>query len=183
MPERWFNQTLADLWRHEGFRSYAYPDPLSPMAKNYKSRQWGFRPAREIMGELGIEIGDAYLGDPWTVGVGVTKNVTLDSTRTQEEAREELSRELLEHLDILDKLVPEWKSYPDFAKTVLANLAYNLGSRLKQFKNTLRYFREQKWEQAAANLEKSLWYRQVGSRSKELVWRLRNGMIQPEHIV
>lgn len=180
--ERWFLQTLADLWRHEGFRRYAYPDPLSELHRKYPPSKWrwGFRPAREILEEINA---DSNLGKPWTVGVGFTRGITPDSEMTEEQARELLSRELFEHLPVLDKHVPEWKVYPTFAKSVLANLAFNLGGRLGQFKNTLGYFRERKWHQAAANLEKSLWYQQVGSRAQELVWRLRNEQIQAEHII
>lgn len=180
--ERWFVQTLADLWRHESYRKYAYPDPLSELHRKYPpgKYQWGFRPARDILKEIGA---DPDLGKPWTVGVGFTRGVTPDSEMSKEQAHEHLATELFEHLPVLDKHVPEWKVYPTFAKTVLANLAFNLGGRLGQFKNTLAYFRERKWLQAAVNLEKSLWYTQVGHRSKELVWRLKHEQIQPEYIV
>lgn len=181
--ERWERQTLSDLERHEGFRPYAYPDPLSPMFRKYSSRRirWGFRPAREIMKELGIT--DPRLGSPWTVGFGFTRGVTPDSHMTIEEARPELYRELIAHLTVLDRLLPEWQLYPGFVKTVLANLAFNMGSRLGQFKNTLRYFHQRDWLRAATNLEKSLWYQQVGGRARELVWRLKNEMVQPEFLV
>lgn len=184
--ERWFNQTVSDLSRHEGFRAYPYPDPLSDLAKKYPPsvHKWGYRPVREIINELELDYNQAIkAGGPWTWGYGNTHGVDLDGSITEEVARQDLSRELSAHLGVLDTLVPEWNVYPDFAKTVLANLAYNMGNRLAQFKNTLRYFRERNWTQAAVNLEKSAWYRQVGSRATELVWRLKNQMIQAKFIV
>ena len=42
-------QVVKDLGRDEGFREYAYPDPLSKLARTQKSKDWGFKPAREIM--------------------------------------------------------------------------------------------------------------------------------------
>lgn len=180
--ERWYKQTLEDLYRHEGFRAFPYPDPLSETHKKYppSKYKWGYRKATDIMKELGI---GPEGGKPWTWGCGNTHGVVLDGEISKEQALEDLSRELSAHLSVLDALVPEWKAYPDFAKTVLANLAYNMGNRLGQFKNTNKYFRERNWAQAAVNLEKSAWYRQVGTRSKELVWRLRHEQVQPEYIV
>lgn len=184
--ERWFNQTVGDLARHEGFRAYPYPDPLSELHKIYPpgKYKWGFKPPKEIIAQIGLDYATAFkLGGPWTWGYGDTHGVDMDGQIEEPEARIELSRELSEHITVLDALVPEWKVYPDFAKTVLANLAYNMGSRLGQFRNTLKYFREKNWIQAAAGLEKSLWYRQVGGRAEELVWRLKNQMIQPKYLV
>lgn len=180
--DRWFTQTVADLARHEGFRPHAYPDPLSEIHKKYPPAKygWGYRPAADILKELGL---DYNLGKPWTQGYGDTHNVSMTAAISEKDARVGLSRELSEHLPVLASLVPEWEVYPDFAKTVLANLAYNMGNRLAQFKNTLKYFRERNWAQAAAGLEKSLWYRQVGFRGEELVWRLRHEMIQAKYLV
>jgi hypothetical protein len=42
-------QYLEDARKHEGFREYAYPDPLSYLAKRYKHLPWGFKPARELL--------------------------------------------------------------------------------------------------------------------------------------
>ena len=184
--ERWFNQTLADLDRHEGFRPYPYPDPLSELHKRFPPGKfkWGFKPVPDILKQIGVDFNQAMkLGAPWTWRYGDTHGVKFDRPIDKEEARAELARELSAHLPVLDGLLPEWKVYPDFAKTVLANLAYNMGNRLGQFKNTLKYFKEQNWTAAAVNLEKSAWYRQVGVRSAELVWRLKNEMIQPKYIV
>lgn len=180
--ENWVAQTLADLARHEGFRKYAYPDPLSELHKKYPPKKWGwgYKPADAILREIGEP---ASKGAPWTVGIGFTRGVGPSTVMTREEAFNELLPELIEHLEVLDRLLPDWETYPDVIKTVLANLAFNLGSRLGQFKNTLKYFAAGEWNKAAANLKKSLWYRQVGERSEELVKRLQTLKIEQQYLV
>lgn len=180
--ENWLAQTVADLERHEGFRPYAYPDPLSELHEEFPPSEWGwgYKPADAILRAIGQP---ASKGNPWTVGYGFTHGVGPSTKMDREQARDELLPELIEHLEVLDRLLPEWKLYPDVIKTVLANLAFNLGGRLKQFKNTLKYFEQREWAKAAANLQKSLWYRQVGDRSEELVKRLKTLEIDPRYKV
>jgi hypothetical protein len=45
----------------------------------------------------------------------------------------------------------------------------------------LQLFKEGKYAAAGERLTHSLWYSQVGARSKELVGRLKAGRIEPEH--
>lgn len=177
---RWLVQVHADLQRHEGFREFAYPDPLSPMGKkNFKEA--GYIPGRELMQKYGYRIQD---GAPWTVGYGFTRGVNPDSRMSREQANHKLYDEIYEHLKVLDKLIPTWHKMPDFVKTVLANLAFNLGyNKLSEFRNTLAAFRRHDWDAAAKGLVNSLWYRQVGTRGRELVWRLRNRQVQEEYQV
>src|SRR5688572_27910594 len=49
------NQYLADARKHEGFRQYAYPDPLSALGKIFPASKygWGAKPAREILNFIG----------------------------------------------------------------------------------------------------------------------------------
>lgn len=178
-PE-WMIQTIADLKRHEGFRRYAYPDPLS-----YIGRKWmdgfGFRPAREILQLYQLDSKD---GRPWTVGYGFTHGVSPDSEISESLAAHKLKTELIEHLEVLDKLIPEWKLMEDYVKTVLANMAYNMGyNTLKQFAATLQEFKEGNYKEAARRLRNTLWYKQVGYRAEELVTRLETGIIEEKNRV
>lgn len=177
---RWLVQSHSDLQRHEGFRKYAYPDPLSRMGrKNYKEA--GKIPGRELMNKYGWKESD---GAPWTVGYGFTHGVTPDSVMTINLANQKLYTEIKDHVKDLEKLVPKWKSLPMFAQSVLVNMIFNLGyDRLKQFKGTLDHVRAEEWDDVAKHLESTLWYKQVGDRAKELVWRMRNQRIQSEYIV
>lgn len=182
---RWRVQTVADLARHEGFRPYPYPDPLSRIGRSYppsKTVRWGYEPPRLIMAKLGLK-NDAD-GKPWTNGFGETKGITPDTPQVNRESQmKKLEDRLMEHVVLLDQIIPEWKTMPAFAQTVLANLSYNLGSRLKQFVQTLDLFKKGEYAEAAARLRKTPWFKQVGKRAEELCTRLERGMIAPEHIV
>lgn len=173
---KWLEQAHADLKRHEGFRPYAYPDPLSPLGQKHGSK-FGYKPARDVLATLGK---DASLkAGPWTVGYGFTgADVTPDTHMTQEQADERLYVEIMEHSHGLDKLVPDWGNSPLYVQTVLVNLIFNMGTAgLGKFTNTLKYFNAGEYAKAAVNLTKSLWYQQVGSRAKELTSRLTTGLI------
>lgn len=184
----WLLQTLTDLSRHEGFRAWPYPDPLSRWGRAYSNPKyrWGFRDPRIIMAELGLKREDAMNGAPWTNGFGETKKVTIDTPQVSREAqRVKLRDRLIEHVAELEGLVPGWRSnYPVVVQTVLANLIYNLGyKKLAKFENTLRYIRQKDYVKAADNLVHSAWHKQVGARALELEERLRTGKIENKHLV
>lgn len=180
--EDWFIQTIADLDRHEGFRQYAYPDPLSELGRRYPPSRykWGFRPAHQILLEIG-EIPEK--GRPWTVGYGFTNGVNHHTTIDKVVAQRRLEGEIIAHVHVLDILIPEWRNMPVHVKTVLANMAFNLGSRLKQFKPTLEVFKRGDYRAAGQRLRNTLWFRQVGNRARELVERLETGKIQEQYKV
>lgn len=181
----WRIQTLFDLARHEGFRPWPYPDPLSRIGRRYASAKyrWGFRPPRLIMAELGITNADE--GRPWTNGFGETKGVTPDTPEVNREAQmRKLEDRLLEHVAGLDKLTPGWRNWPVVVQTVLANMIYNLGyDRLSKFAQTIALIQNKRYAEAADNLTKSAWHKQVGARALELEQRLRTGRIESKHLV
>lgn len=180
----WLRQSVADLARHEGFREFAYPDPLSPLAKKYKGSKfkWGFRPARDIMRELGET--DFSKGAPWTVGYGQTHGVTPDSTRTEPEAKAELELSTVEHVKDLHKLYPNWQQAPLFVSSVLVNMIYNMGyDRFSKFQPTINVIKAGRYVEAAGRLKKTPWYTQTGYRAQELTQRLERQSIAPHHRV
>ena len=180
---QWLIQTIFDLGRHEGFRPYAYPDPLSKLGRKYSLRKWnwGYEPGDVILARLGEKEED---GRPWTVGHGFTKNVRPNTRITLEYSLRRLENELLDHLPVLDKLIPEWKLMPLVIKTVLANMAYNLGyERLSKFAPTLALFKAGDYRGAGARLKKSAWYKQTGVRAQELIKRLETGQIEKKYLV
>lgn len=179
----WLVQTLADLERHESFRQFAYPDPLSVLGKKYQGRQWnwGFEPGDILLERYKEEEKD---GRPWTVGHGFTKGVKPSSRISKQKSTEQLEDELLEHVKCLDDLVPGWELAPLYVSTVLANMAYNLGAeRLSKFAPTLELFKKGMYEDAAKRLRKSLWFKQTKTRAEELCQRLENHRIEPRHLV
>lgn len=181
---KWVTQTVADLRRMEGFREYAYPDPLSVLGKRYASPKygWGFSPGDALLAKYGENARD---GIPWTIGYGRTKNVTPATRTTQSYEDKDLENDLITvRVPILNKLTPSWDTMPLFAQTVLLNLAYNLGGeRLAKFTGTLAEFNANRWISAGQHLKDSLWFKQVGNRAVELVARMTNQKIDPRYQV
>ena len=177
---RWLEQAHADLRRHEGFRPFAYPDPLSVLGKKY-GKEFGYKPANEVLSRLGTNAND---GAPWTVGYGFTKNVTPNTRIGREEADEMLYDEIIRHAHELDDLVPDWAQAPLYVQSTLVNLVFNMGKGgLSKFKNTLALFNAGKWAEAGKALTNSLWYRQVGNRAVELTNRMITGVIPDKYAV
>ena len=180
----WMVQTLADLVRHEGFREWAYPDPLSPLFKKYRKEKWGFVPAQSILEKIGVSFVEAEKsGAPWTIGIGFTKGVSISSQMKLNVAMHKLEDIVLEHLPVLDKVLPSWQKLPLFAKTFVVNMAFNMGSRLLQFKNSMGLIGQGNYKQAATNLRKSAWAKQTKIRAVELTARLERQAIDPKHRV
>ena len=167
-------QVAGDLNRHEGFREFAYPDPLSALFKNQPSKDWGFKPAREVA-KPGTNFDQ---GKPWTVGFGFTHGVTPDSRMNRITAERKLEQEILE-VDAALRNTLTWYNDASFVtKTVLINLSFNMGIKgLLGFKNTLAFIKEKKYKEAAFNLRKSLYYKQVTKRAEELATRLETQVI------
>ena len=176
----WMRQVVADLIRHEGFREFAYPDPLSPIAKKYRRIRWGFVPAGPFIENNNLNPRD---GHPWTVGYGFTKQVTPYTKISRAAANKLLEQVILDHLPVLDKVIPNWRRLPLFAQSVVINMAFNMGSRLLQFKNSMAAIANGQYDTAARNLRKSLWAKQVGQRANELISRLERRAIAKEHLV
>lgn len=162
-------QVKADLERHEGYREWAYPDPLSHLAKTQRSTDWGYRPAREIM----LPGTPEESGRPWTVGFGFTHGTTPDSHISKLQAERKLEEHILDMKAELTKVLPWFPTASFVTQTILINMAFNMGLLgLLKFKNTLRYIKERNYEHAAANMKQSLWYQQTGARATELVRRM-----------
>lgn len=173
------SQVKEDLSRHEGFREYAYPDVLSPLFKQHRNQPWGFKPAREILSLIGVDYNTAVReGAPWTVGHGFTHGVTPDSVMTLIRSERKLEEHILEADQELNAVLTWYKDAPYVVKVVLVNMKFNLGLKgLLGFNNTLRYMKEKNYKQAAANMRKSKWYRQVTNRAEELARRIETQTI------
>lgn len=174
-------QVKKDLDRHEGFREFAYPDPLSVIGRKYRGKdwKWGFVPARELLARIKEH---ADQGAPWTYGFGFTHCVTPDSRIHRIPAERMLESLILEANMQLGERLPWYKDASFVTKTVLLNMLFNMGMRgLLGFKNTLAFIKAKQYEQAARNMQLSLWYTQVGSRAKELVKRMQTQTIEPHH--
>lgn len=171
-------QCVKDLERHEGFRPFAYADPLTSLYKKYPATKWGFVPALSFMkpGE------DTRKGTPWTYGFGFTHGVTPESTIDRVKATRMLEELILNMSFALSKKIPWYKEASFETKTVLINMGFNLGIEgLLKFRNTLAFLSERKYKQAGSNMRKSLWYKQVGDRAEELSRRIETQSIPAQY--
>ena len=100
----------------------------------------------------------------WTIGYGTKLPIT------KEEA-ELLLRHRLENMTAeLRTKVPFFDDLPETIQTVLLDMLYNLGiNRLMTFKRMWEAVEKRDWQKMAEEMKDSLWYQQVGDRSKELV--------------
>lgn len=157
---------LGDLAADEGLRLKAYPDPLSPLARELTKKPddrcdgWGH-----------------LSGEPWTCGYGCTgHDVTKDTVWTFDEAKARLRLKLNQSTAELDRRLPWWRHMTDVRQDVLANMAYNLGlPRLMGFKRALAAMEMGRYAVAAAEMLDSTWSRQVGDRAQRLAAQMRTG--------
>jgi lysozyme len=69
-----------------------------------------------------------------------------------------------------------WEELNEARQAVIINMAFNLGlGRLSKFVRLKAALLEGDYERAAQSMEQSLWYKQVGRRSKELVKQMKTG--------
>lgn len=174
-------QVKKDLARHEGFREFAYADPLTPLYKKYaKLGKWGYAPARTFLSEADLKKPET--GAPWTYGYGFTKGVNVDSRIDRIKADRLLEEHILEMDAVLKNLLYWFTDASFVTRVVLINMAFNLGVKgLLKFRNSLAFIKAKDYPKAATNLKLSLWYKQVGARAVELVERIKTQTIAPQH--
>ena len=69
---------------------------------------------------------------------------------------------------------PAWDTYPETVQEITANMSFNLGMhRLQTFVMFIHAVQMRDWTRAAAHMQASLWYQQVGARAERLVTRMR----------
>lgn len=109
--------------------------------------------------QLGLSPTDLKLG-----------NISL----TQEQADDLFELDMEGMMPALRRLVPQLDLMPKVVQLILSDLIFNMGPHtLATFRNTLKSFNEGKYSEAARGLRNSLWYTQVGDRSKAIVQALR----------
>lgn len=120
-----------------------------------------------------------------TVGkmtVGIGRNVT-DVPFGTDEIGLMFTNDLRRAQSGLDKIAPWWRDLDQVRQRVLLDMCFNMGARaLAGFVNTLRAIQERRFDDAAAGMEASKWYGQVGARAKRLVEMMRTGEL-PEDLL
>jgi lysozyme len=73
---------------------------------------------------------------------------------------------------IARSFIPVFDQLSDVRKAVVVNMAFNLGSRLAAFTNTLKAINQERWTDAAAEMLHSNWSGQVGARALRLSYSM-----------
>lgn len=121
----------------------------------------------------------------WTIGVGhlIGKHVSqlkLSNNVVLAILNEDLKEAWAEVVNIFgEKTTATWTLARQMA---LLSLSFNLGGpKLRGFVKTIAAIRAANWDEAASQLESSLWASQVGNRSARIVFMVRTGRLHPAY--
>lgn len=138
---------------------------------------------------LAIEEGDRLVAYPDSKGIltvgrghncvvrpvaGVTK---AGDRITPEQDQQLFQADVQDACAQLDSRMPWWRGLDDDRQNVMLDLCFNMGiDTLASFHNTLKAIVEERWDDAATLLSKSLWDKQVGHRADFLEDAMRTGV-------
>tara|TARA_S200002703_G_C3708438_1_gene217601 strand:+ start:84 stop:500 length:417 start_codon:yes stop_codon:yes gene_type:complete len=100
-----------------------------------------------------------------TIGYGHNLNEPISEAA----ALQILSDDVSIAVNELDDRMDWWRDLPHPAQLVLASMVFNLGwPRFSRFKKMIAALEDRDYDQAAAEMEDSLWFQQIKSRGDEL---------------
>lgn len=117
----------------------------------------------------------------WTIGFGATRAFDGSPVRqgdviNREQADKLLTRDMNVAIEDARKVVPGFDELDGPRKTVVANMAFNLGARrFAEFKNTIKSITVGDYKDASLRMLQSKWAAQVGQRARELSARMASG--------
>lgn len=119
----------------------------------------------------------------WTNGVGHTGPDVFEGMKdiTPEVAEGWLLEDTLKAVRLARSIFASYDSLDQVRKSVLINMAFNLGNRLRTFKKMIAAVEAKDFNYAALEMLNSKWAVQVKGRSKELAARMSSGKI-PVHL-
>lgn len=116
-----------------------------------------------------------YVDTVGKISIGIGHNLTdLGLSDSQIDAIFE--RDLSSAMETCNRLFPHFNSMDPVRRMVLMDMAFNMGFKtFSGFFNTIGYINEGRWAEAAANMLRSKWAKQVGQRAKRLAEMMRTG--------
>lgn len=105
-----------------------------------------------------------------TVGVGHNLLVPL----SLKAVRAILEDDVNAAISLLDDSIGWWRDQPPQIQEVMVEMAFNLGNRLLQFRQTLSHLLNHRYPEAAKSMLQSKWAKQVGDRAKRLAAIVRS---------
>lgn len=128
----------------------------------------------ELIVDEGLRL-QPYTDTMGKLTIGVGRNLT-DIGVSEDEARYLLKSDLARVARGLDVACPWWRALSEARQRVVANMAFNLGlSGLLQFKNMMGALHNGDFADAADEMKRSSWARQVGKRAERLETMMRSG--------
>jgi len=120
----------------------------------------------------------------WTIGVGHFLGKDLHKFKLSDSVIRAMLEEDIEVAwqDVVKIFggLPDLWTYP--RQLALLNLSFNLGgAKLSQFYNTIAAIKEDRWEDAANHLSRSLWAKQVKSRAGRVIYMVRTGELHKDY--
>lgn len=167
MVELNYSRLHDQLILHEGLRLLPYDDATGkPVA-----------PGAHYRGKLTTGIGRNLDDNPLSPAeVAVIGHQGRNQAITKEQALFLLDNDIKHVCRSLDIELPWWQYLDEVRARVLVDMCFNMGvTKLLTFKNTLSFIRGGNYVKAAANMERSLWYSQVGARGERLAIMVLTG--------
>lgn len=147
--------------KHEGVRDKVYDD-----TKGIPTIGIGFNLNRKDAPQLLKAVGADY------------NSIIKGGSLTYEQIGKLFNYNVAEAIDVAERLIPNFHKQPEFMKTVLIDMAFNLGQgKLSEFRQFLNAVRVGDYKKAAEEMIDSTWYDQVGNRSKRLVQMVKSERI------
>ncbi|MEM4546468.1 MAG: hypothetical protein QW328_06900 [Nitrososphaerota archaeon] len=169
----WLEKAIDLIKKHEGFRMYAYPDPLSHLGRTARHVGFGFKPAEQIIKIYKFNPKD---GEPWTIGFGFTEGVSFrDGPMTLEQAESILNgyvrtKYLTDLIDLCRARKIDFDSLPDEVKIALLNMIYAMGkNRLARFEKMFEALKKRDYIGVSVEILNSVWATsQAPRRAREI---------------
>jgi len=148
-----------------------------PSLESSSKADWTLKATDQIKEDEGLVL-EAYqdhLGY-WTIGYGRLIDKRKGGGISEDEALYLLKNDVNARLPILANAIPFFNRLDDARKAVLLNMSFQLGlSGLLKFKSTLAFIEAGDYDNASANMLKSLWAKQTPNRANRLAEQMRTG--------
>ncbi len=109
-----------------------------------------------------------------SLGLSYSKIINKEQSITQEQSVRLFNEDYKTALSDAQRWIPNLSQQPKEVQMICIDMAFNMGLKtIMTFNTTSNLIQNHKYNEAASNLEKTAWYKQVGRRSKNHVAMLR----------